>query len=160
MRKYIVLLLIVVIAGSSFAISEGDTLAISVRAAGLRAAAGFLAPIQSELAYGTSVLVRTVRGDWVEIESDDLRSRGWVHTSSVLAPDDLNLTGGRTDGSVTASEVALAGRGFSERVETEFREQQELDYSHVDAMERLLLPYDELGRFLNDIDARIAGGEE
>ena len=160
MRKYVAFLLVGLIATSAFAISEGDTVAISVREAGLRGIAGFLAPIQSELSYGTSVTVLSVRGDWVEIRDEGAAARGWVHASSVQAPEDLNLTGDRTDGSISTAEVALAGRGFSEQVEREYREQEALNYGHVDAMETLLLPYDEIGAFLRDIDARVAGGAE
>jgi hypothetical protein len=48
----------------------------------------------------------------------------------VLAASDSEVRGG-----TSADEAALAGRGFNQRVENEFREQNDVDYSGVDRME-------------------------
>ena len=57
---------------------------------------------------------------------------------------------------VTASEVAMAGKGFSPDMEMEYRKNG-LDYSMVDSMERITVPSDDLLRFITE--GRLSRGE-
>lgn len=156
MQRHFLLLALVLVAGSLFAIETGDTVAVSVREAEVRSAAGFLSPVQSLLEYGTSANVLSVRGDWIQIEAGS--TRGWLHSVSVLPPQEMNLSGEAIGQGASTREIALAGRGFNEQVEREYQEQQDLDFGPVDDMETLVLPLGELGAFLEEIDAELDGG--
>jgi hypothetical protein len=158
MRRFLVVPLLVLIAGTVLAVDPGDTVAISVREAEVRAGAGFLSPISGRLGYGTSVNVLSVNGDWVQIEARDEGVSGWLHSVSVLPPREMKLTGDAIGQGASTEEIALAGRGFSEQIENEYKEQKQLDFDAVDEMEQLVLPIEELGAFLEQIDATIDGG--
>ncbi|MFW5742404.1 MAG: SH3 domain-containing protein [Spirochaetota bacterium] len=154
MKRIGAVVLVLVLAGALFAIEPGDTLAVSVREGELRSAPGFLSTIEERLPYGESLTALGVRGDWVRVESNG--SEGWLHSTAVLPPKEMNLTGSASeDTGTTSREIALAGRGFNEQVEQEYQEQQELDFGGVDEMETLLLPPAELGDFLAAIGAQI-----
>ena len=155
-----VLLLLFVLSGALFAISVNDTLAVSVREGELRSSPGFLSAITARVQYGESVKVTAKSGDWVRVRVESSGEEGWVHSSSVLPPREMNLAGstGRDTGT-TSREIALAGRGFNEQVEQEYKDQQDLDFSEVDEMETRILPLSELGAFLSEVDATIEEAE-
>ena len=155
MARYIAVFLLF-LSSALFAVSPGETLAVSVRDGQLRSTPGFLSPIEAAVVYGDEVRVLEVRGDWARVRAGATGDEGWIHTSSILAPRDMHLAGAETrDSGTTSREIALAGRGFSEQVEREYEEQQSLDFGPVDEMERLLLQPAELGEFLGEIGAGI-----
>ena len=160
-RTCLALLLLLAVTGTLFAQRTGDTFAVSVRRGELRSAPGFLSRIDAQVEYGDAVTFVVGRGDWYLVRIADTDIEGWIHKTSVLPPRELNLTGG--DGRQTATtsrEIALAGRGFSERIEQEYQEQQQLDFALVDLVESYLLQPPEIGEFLEDIGATIVGGGE
>lgn len=160
MRRLIPVLLLVLTSGVLFAISTGDNLAVSVRQGELRATPGFLSAITARVQYGDAVTVLGLRGDWARVRVDATNAEGWVHTSAVLPPKQMNLTGSSSrDTGTTSREIALAGRGFNEQVEQEYQEQNDLDFSKVDAMEAYLVPLPELGEFLAEVGASIEEAE-
>lgn len=161
MKRFSVAVALLFAATALFAIATGDSLAVSVREGEVRSAPGFLSRIDGRVAYGESVTVQEVRGDWVRVTVAADGSEGWMHTTSVLPPGEMNLTGSTSGDTGTSSrEIALAGRGFNEQVEQEYKDQSELDFGRVDEMEELLVDPAELGDFLGEIGARIDEGGE
>jgi uncharacterized protein YgiM (DUF1202 family) len=159
-RVIAALLLMIVVGGALYAIETGDNLAVSVREGELRTGPGFLSRIDTRVQYGEAVTVLGVRGDWVRVRVDVSRDEGWMHSSAVLPPAEMNLTGTSSGTTGTTSrEIALAGRGFSERVEKEYQEQEQLDFAAVDEMETYIVPLPELGEFLAAVDAEIQDAE-
>jgi len=58
-------------------------------------------------------------------------------------------------------EVALAGRGFNDKVEAKYKEQTKLDFSQVDRMEEEFgQPVDALGEFLATADLTLGEADE
>ena len=156
MTRLVATVLLLLTAGALFAISEGDTVSVSVREGEVRSSPLFLSPIAERVGYGTSMTVQAVNGDWVQVRLDNGRE-GWIHSTSILPPEDMNLSGDTVDSSGASSrEIALAGRGFNQQVEAEYQEQQDLDFAPVDRMERYVVPPTDLGTFLDEIDAEIA----
>ena len=91
------------------------------------------------------------KGDWIEVET---RSgiRGWIHKSAVTTKK-LHLSGGSTTAGHTASahEVSLAGKGFSEEVEAEYKKSNAaLDFKNVERMSSITVSDDEIVQFMRN----------
>jgi len=129
---------------------DRNTRYIAVQKTPLKEAAGFLSKDIGNLSLGDTVTLIRDNGKWSQVKSGNLT--GFVpsadlSTRRVLASSSSN---------VTASEVALAGKGFSPAMEMEYR-RNGLDFSAVDSMEKINISTDELVKFVND--GRLAKGE-
>jgi hypothetical protein len=73
---------------------------------------------------------------------------GYLHVSALtktkLAMSSTAGTSGYKD-----DEVAMAGKGFNKEVESQYKQEQGLDYSGVDAVETLVVPENQIQSFLN-----------
>ena len=113
---------------------EGETVSISVRSAQLRERASHLAPISGDLAYADQVEVLEVQGDFYRVSSP--AGEGWLHKSTVSEKEIVLDDSGRdAERAADDDEVALAGRGFNEQVEQQYRSDQGLSFEGVDRME-------------------------
>lgn len=145
-------LLVVFGAPALSAVTVNDNVAVSVRETQLRATPAFLARITAVIEYGEAVTVLEVRTDWARVRVDSSRAEGWLHTSAVVPPKDVQITrGAGTTGTPTSREIALAGRGFNQTIEREYQADTGLDFSRVDRMEENVLPVDDLVVFLDEI---------
>jgi hypothetical protein len=161
MRRNVAMIVVLFAAGSLFALSPGDRLAVSIREGHLRSAPGFLSASGEGVAYGEAVTVLAVNGSWARVRVDERGAEGWMHDTAILPPREMHLEdAARRGGDASTREIALAGRGFSEQVEREYEAQQALDFAPVDAMEGLLVALPELGDFLNAVGAGISGEVE
>ncbi len=160
MRRSIAFFLFVLAAVTLSAVNVGQLVTISVREAELRSNPGFLATVQTRLAYGDSVRVVEKRPGWVRVQAVETEMDGWLHESAVAPPADLRLssTGRAGDTGASTREIALAGRGFNQQIEAEYQEQQQIDFTMVDEMEGFLQPTDELAAFLSAIGGSISDG--
>ena len=157
-RRLAVLLMLA--AAPLFAFKVGDALAVAVREIQLRGSPAFLAPVSERLQYGQDVTVLEIRGDWARVRVTTTGREGWLHSTAIREPREVVMTpGGRTTGAISTSEVALAGRGFNETVEREYRDQTKLDFGPVDAMEREIIPVEQLSDFLTGIGAGLEVGD-
>lgn len=123
---------------------------VAVNSAEVKSSAGFFGNTIATLALGDTVTVIRDDGKWMEVRTANAQS-GWIAATS--------LTSKRIIGDVrsaSASEIALAGKGFSPEVEAEYRANG-LDYSAVDAMENLSVPKNDLLKFITD--GRLSRGE-
>ena len=113
----------------------GESMSVTVREAELRSAPQFLSRIVGTAVYGDRLEVVEKRDPWFRLTAPD-GTAGWVH-SSALTSKEIVLTASEADvrQGASADEVALAGRGFNERVENEFKEESDVDYSGIDRME-------------------------
>ncbi len=138
---------VLLLAGLVWAADE--ILSVQVRATQLRAKPSFLGARQADVAYGAKVTVQKRQGPWVEV-TDAAGHQGWLHESA-LSQKKLKLVSGSIEAGTGASgeEVALAGKGFNETVEKEYRKQNaDLDYSWVDRMEKMVVTAPEVETFL------------
>jgi len=135
------------VAGLAWA--AGQVMSVQVRTSKLRARPSFLGTTVSEVTYGTQVTVGSRQGPWVHITGPQGQT-GWLHESA-LSGKDLAMVSGETEAATGASseEIALAGKGFSDQVEQEYRQQnQGLDYKTVDRIEKIVVTPEQAEAFL------------
>jgi len=120
------------------ALEAGDLLFVQVRDTELRSGPGFLSPIQERLGFGAEVAYVGERSGWMEVTVAESGVTGWVHATAVEEnrSTQMALRGAQTTRTVTSREVALAGRGFSENLEDEYRGQHQLDFEPIDELEQ------------------------
>ena len=154
MKRTCCLLLVLAAAGLSAA--PPKMMSVTVEQTQARAAPSFLGKIVADLSYGDRIEVLEEKNGWARIvmggQAASDAPAAWVHMSA-LTTKRIVLKAGDVDVSQTASsaEVALAGKGFNEQVEAEYRLQMGLDYAWVDRMEGITVSW-------GDIRAFLAGG--
>jgi uncharacterized protein YgiM (DUF1202 family) len=143
--RQILIILIMMFCVCSLVFSQADrnTRYVAVQTTALKSSTGFFSSNLGTLSFGDAVTLVREDGKWSNIRFGNLT--GWVETSklSVRRIITTNSTG------VSATEVALAGKGFTAEMEAEYR-RSGLDYSMVDSMEQAIVPLDDLLRFINE----------
>jgi hypothetical protein len=104
------------------------------------------------LAYGAQVTVLEVNGKWAQVRSGSLT--GWTASSNLSTKRVVAQGDNR---SASASEMAMAGKGFSEEVEKEYKTGKDLNYSAVDNLEKITVADEELLGFIDE--GHLARGE-
>lgn len=145
---------ILVIGSSAAQALLGSTMYVAVKTVAVKASADFFAQERGTLVYGTSVRVLQEKGKWVEVQTAEASLQGWIAASGLTAKR-IIASGTRT--SASAQELALAGKGFSEEVETLYRQEGRFDYDIIDAMENIRVADPDLYRFL--FDGHLARGD-
>ncbi len=151
--------LAVTIATTAVAAARAERLNVQVREAVLRATPSALGAPVASAKYAEPVTVEERRPGWVRVRTAAGVS-GWLHESAVTARR-LALRGGDETVAAGAStrEVALAGKGFSEEVEREFRKTNaQADFQWVDRMERFVVDYSRVAAFLREGGVAPKGG--
>jgi SH3-like domain-containing protein len=124
-------------------------MSVSVKETPLRATPTFLGKMVTVLRYTDRVEVLEERSGWARVSLSG--KQGWVHMSA-LSTKNIVLQAGDSNvqQSVSSGEVALAGKGFNEQVEAEYKQQNNLDYTVVDRMERFTVSIDEILLFVEE----------
>jgi len=150
MKKVLILLcLALFVAGFAAAqISAGKTLYVSVKTLTLKSGTGFFAGSKGTLMYGDRVTVIRVDGKYAEVRSVANPSlTGWTATANFST---RQIVSGNSN-TVSAKEVALAGKGFSQEVENSYRSQKKnVNYADVDRTEAINFNENELKSFLEE----------
>jgi hypothetical protein len=130
---------------------------VQVRDGQVRDNPSFLGKIVGKASYGQSVEVLQEQGDWFKVSLPG-GTGGWMHRSS-LTEQQLALAGGSgaTQG-VSGKEMALAGKGFSAQVESDYRRSHGGDYAAIDRMERVSFDPATLYAFLAQGEVKPKGG--
>ena len=131
-----------------FAQKAGDTLYVNVKSANLKSSTGFFASTTATVNYTDEVRVLAVNGKWVQVRTSIGSKTGWISyaslTSKRMAPQ-----GGTANAS--AREIALAGKGFSPEVESEYKKTGgNVNYAAVDDMEKVTIPEKDLLAFIEE----------
>lgn len=108
-----------------------DLLTVQVKETKLRREPKFWAPSVATLHAGDQVSELGRQEAW--IRAGAAGQEGWLHESAVTRSE-LHLTGGSTTAATgaKADEVALAGKGFTEEVEREYRRDRGDGYVALD----------------------------
>ncbi len=125
-------------------------MSVQVKETKVRATPSFLGKILATLVYGDRVKVLEEQKGWAKVETSS--GNGWV-SGSALTKKQIVLQAGAKDVATGASssEVALAGKGFNEQVEDQYKKDSNLDYTWVDRMETtFVFSAEELVSFLQD----------
>jgi uncharacterized protein YgiM (DUF1202 family) len=136
-------------------------MSVQVKETKVRATPSFLGKILSTLGYGERVKVLEEKRGWSRVEIPS--GSGWV-SSSALTKKRIVLQAGAKDvqTGASSSEVALAGKGFNEQVEEQYKKDSNLDYAWVDRMEEtFVFSPEELVSFLQEgnLSPSEGGGE-
>lgn len=127
---------------------KGDTLYVSVKTSELKSSSGRFSSKVADVNYGDCVTV---------LESDDKSTQvklangtsGWISTGSLTKKKIVKSNGSNVKAST--KEIALAGKGFSAESEKAYRaDNSKLDYSKVDAMEKISVSEKDLKNFVKD----------
>ncbi|MDR3160426.1 MAG: hypothetical protein LBU28_02290 [Spirochaetaceae bacterium] len=124
--------------------ARGTTVYVAVKSAAVKSSTGFFARTLGNLAQGTALTVLQIKGKWVEGRVSSSLT-GWIAGAS-LTTRRVSASGR----SASAGELALAGKGFSAEIEAGYRQDGDLDYSRIDAMEAITISPQELQAFLSE----------
>ena len=137
------------------------TMSVQVKKCQLRNQPSFMGKIVSNLSYGDTVTVKEEKESWLNVDPPAKGGGGWVHVSAlsskkiVLDPESRDVKG-----STSSEEIALAGKGFNQQVEQEYKKQnRNVDFSWVDKMEQIVIPQQESQTFLQQGGLTATGGK-
>lgn len=137
------------------------TMSIQVREGQLRATPSHFGKIVARAAYGSQVTILEERGAWKRVALVRGQNKGWVHNTA-LTSKRIALKAGQGDvgTSVSGGEIALAGKGFSEEVEFQYRkDNKNLDYTWIDRMEAMDVTPEQMENFIS-VGRLTLSGEE
>jgi SH3-like domain-containing protein len=152
-HRWVIILLVLsgfcLAAPSGFAAAP-KILSVQVRETQMRATPSFLGKITGRLAYGDAVNLLEEGRDWKKVAPAKGRVQGWVHASALTAKKIVMRAGkGTVQTGASGGEIALAGKGFSDEVEKEFRKKnRNLDFAWVNRMEAFRITPAEIEIFL------------
>ncbi|HTM20257.1 MAG TPA: hypothetical protein VL172_07120, partial [Kofleriaceae bacterium] len=94
------------------------------------------------------LVFQEAKGDWYRVSGS---FNGWIHKTNVVdGKVALSSTPGG-GGNASRDEVELAGRGFTPQVEEKYKQDNpNLDFSHVDAIEKTSIDPGELQQFVDE----------
>lgn len=123
-------------------------MSVQVKEGQLRSSPAFLGKIIANPSYGDSVEIIEDQGAWKKVAIGGLQ--GWMHTTA-LTTKTIILRAGAQDvrTSATGGELALAGKGFNEEIEKQYKNlNKNLDYAWVERMENFKVSPEQMQAFL------------
>jgi len=156
MKRTIFIILICLFTLAAALADQADVMSVQVREGALRQAPTFLGKIIAKLAYGRRVNIIEEKSGWVRIATVEPEPElaGWMHTSA-LTTKKIELKAGDKDVETGASgdELALAGKGFDEATEKEYRKKNpDVDFTWVDKMESFTVSQNQIQDFITEGD--------
>ena len=149
-------ILILAITGLALAqVARGQNAWVSARTVTLKSSTGFFASNRGTVSYGDQVSVLQVSGKWAEVRTARTPAiTGWMPAANLSS---RRIIASGTAGGASASELALAGKGFDRDVENAYRTGGNLNYADVDRTEAITVTPDQLLRFITE--GRLARGD-
>ena len=157
MKKLIVMISLCAFAAAvSFAqASKGGTMYVAAKTVDIKSSTGFFASTKGKLEYGAQVTVLQINGKWAEVRSAANASlSGWTALSNLSAKRIVAGSGANA----SASEVALAGKGFNQEIENAYKSEGKLNYADVDKTEEQKVSTEELYDFL--VEGHLSMGDK
>jgi uncharacterized protein YraI len=120
----------------------------TIKDAVLRDSPSFLGKPVETLGSGTPITLMNEEGAWAKVKAGG--KQGWLPASALRASTvSLGAGSSRAAVSAGASEVALAGKGFTQQTEAAYRTSQSgMDYATVDMMEGFVVSPADREQFL------------
>jgi len=147
--------LVILLMAAALAWAAGKVTVIHKKAS-LRADKQFFAPTLAEIPYQESLEALETQNGWIKVSYAG--KTGWIHSSAVsgAAPSGEKKGGGLSifgddekKGAVAQEDVALAGKGFNEQVEKQYKQKNpNMNFAAVDEMEKITIPGDKLAAFV------------
>jgi len=155
-RWLLAIALVAVMAGAAVAgVKVGSSVTIRVMSAKVMKGPKFIGPTAGTLSRGDQLKVKQVKGTWYRVEGS---VSGWVHKTNVVEGKvALSTQPGGGGSGASRDEVELAGRGFTPQIEEQYRSSNpNLDFTHVDAIEKAAIDPAELEAFVSE--GQLGGG--
>jgi uncharacterized protein YgiM (DUF1202 family) len=125
-------------------------LSVNVKETQVRATPSYLGKVLGLLAYGDKVDVLETQKDWDKVSLASKNLVGWVNHSALTDKKVVIAAGSQAAGqNASSGEVALAGKGFSDQIETQYKQDGKIDYTWVDRMGAMNPPSDDIAAFLS-----------
>lgn len=132
----------------------GATVYASAKTVKLKSGTGYFARTVATVNYGEVLIVKAENGNWVQVAIKSKPSTvGWVSSSNITSKK-ITSSSSKT---ASASEIALAGKGFNQEVEDVYKQTGELNYDAVDKIEKIRVDPSELQKFI--VKGKLNGGE-
>jgi uncharacterized protein YgiM (DUF1202 family) len=128
-----------------------ETLTVKVQTTNLRQSPKFYAAGVQVLKAGDKVEKIGSQEGWVQVRTAD-GAVGWIHSSAVeVQKFDLLAMNKGLKTQASASEVALAGKGFNKQVEESYRaKHKEVSFAWVDKMVLIKIPPAQVDEFMKE----------
>ena len=136
MIKRTQILTLTIIALTALTVLAAETVSVIVKKTSIREDSKFYATAVGEAAYKDELLVLSKKKDWIKV--DRKGKEGWIHLSAVSPiTAAASSSGSEVSSEYSSEEIALAGKGFSEQVEEQYRQDNPgLDFVAVDEIEK------------------------
>ena len=150
---------------AAVAFADQSHMSVQVEQVKVRATPSALGRIVGTLAYGDRVTVLDQPSgapqSWRKVSMEEKGITGWVSLSA-LTEKEIKLPAGSQTAQTGASsgEVALAGKGFNEDVEKQYKAEGNVDYTWVDRMERYNPTDGQVAAFLQQGGLNTSGGAQ
>ncbi|MCL1927615.1 MAG: hypothetical protein FWG07_02335 [Treponema sp.] len=155
MKRLIFISILCLSTAALFAQKVGDTNYINVKSANLKSSTGFFASTTGSVAYGDEVRILAISGNYAQVRTTAGSKTGWIAKSSLTSK---RIAASGSTANASAREIALAGKGFSPDVETQYKKENATsNYAAVDEMERISIADKDLLNFIEE--GRLAKGE-
>lgn len=143
-------ILILILAAALPVTVYAETVQVVVKKSALRSECRFFSEVLAMVKHNDSLELLSREGDWIWVSYND--HRGCIHNSTVTQREysitDIFAPGA---GETSTEEVALAGKGFSRKVEGEFRKKHpKLNFNDVDKVEEQTVADDLLHNFIKE----------
>ncbi len=141
------------------ALVYAETVVVKIQSTALRSNPSFISPAVATVKAGANLEQLATRNGWVQVKTAGGQV-GWVHGSAVQTKKfTLAALGGNAKTKASASEVALAGKGFNKQVEDSYRAKNaKLDFAAVDRMVQLKATPEQVADFVKKGKLGEAGG--
>lgn len=124
-------------------------MSVVVKVTQVRSTPSYLGQVLGTLAYGDRVDVLETQKDWARVSLASKQLSGWTNISALTEKKiALSSGSGNVEQSASSGEVALAGKGFNEQIETQYRSDGKIDYTWVDKMALLTESPEDISAFL------------
>ncbi|MGO8694268.1 MAG: SH3 domain-containing protein [Rectinemataceae bacterium] len=124
-------------------------MSVVVKVTQVRSNPSYLGTVLGTISYGDRVDVLEIRKDWARIDVSSRKLSGWTNLSALTEKRIVLGSGsGNVEQSASSGEVALAGKGFNEQIETQYRQDGKIDYTWVDKMGQITETPEAVSAFL------------
>ncbi|MBN2199603.1 MAG: SH3 domain-containing protein [Candidatus Aminicenantes bacterium] len=131
------------------ALFAAQTYAVKVRTSALRSGPKFFASSLLNVKTGDGLLLLKREADWLQVKAPGGQV-GWIHVSAVEPKKiDILAWNKSTKNQASATEVAMAAKGFNKQVESSYRARNKnISFVWVDKMARMAVGRAQLEAFL------------
>jgi hypothetical protein len=136
-------------------------MSVQLQSAAVREKASPFGPVTGNLSYGDRVLILESSGSWRQVKkAPGGELTGWIHVSALTEKHILLKPSGDAAVRATSDEVAIAGKGFTKEVESQYKsENPKLDFTPIDRMIKIVIPQADLQAFVESANAGNGGAK-